>query len=84
MNKKKVIDYIDSLEQQAKESNRFFKERNELYIENTNLKQALNKIRKIINESEEFGYVKSVTKDVQEDILQIINEAIGDDDSENS
>lgn len=53
-------------------------------------KQALNKIRKLCNNEKyifqaedysEQGFTEYIEKD---DILQIINEAIGDDDNENS
>lgn len=42
MNMKKIInDYIDNLEYQAKQSDKFFVERNELYIQNQELKKQL-------------------------------------------
>lgn len=57
-----------------------------LQQENTNLKQALNKIRKCCKtdciEVHTREYGSSMVCDIY-DILQIINEAIGDDDSGN-
>ena len=63
---------------------------NEQDQENTNLKQALNKIRKIINDKKEpFNWEYPDTNfwlnhNNIKDILQIIDEALGDDDSENN
>ena len=44
MNMKKIInDYIDDLEMKAKQSDKYFVERNELYIEKEQIKEILRK-----------------------------------------
>lgn len=44
MNMKKIInDYIDDLEMKAKQSDKYFIERNELYIEKEQIKEILRK-----------------------------------------
>lgn len=44
MNMKKIInDYIDDLEMKAKQSDKYFVERNELYIEKEQIKEVLRK-----------------------------------------
>jgi len=44
MNMKKIVnDYIDDLEMKAKQSDKYFVERNELYIEKEQIKEILRK-----------------------------------------
>ncbi len=48
--KKKINDYIDNLEYKAKQSDKFFAERNELYIQNQELKKQLHEAGLTIQE----------------------------------
>lgn len=50
MTREKVINYIDSLIQQAHESDRFFTERNRLYVENQQLKNKWDELKKCIEQ----------------------------------
>ena len=43
MNKERVIAWLDDLISQASQSDKYFKERNELYIENQKLKDRIDK-----------------------------------------
>lgn len=44
MNMKKIVnDYIDDLEMKAKQSDKYFTERNELYIEKEKIKEVIKK-----------------------------------------
>ena len=45
MNKEKILAYIEDLEDKAHTSSEYFKERNELYIENNRLKSNWNELR---------------------------------------
>lgn len=50
MTKQEVIKYIDRLEWEAGQSDKFFIERNELYIENQKLKKKIDKAIKIMED----------------------------------
>ena len=49
MNKEKVIAWLDDLIEQASQSDKYFKERNDLYIENQQLKDRIDKAISLIN-----------------------------------
>lgn len=65
MNKRKVIEWIESLENQAKESDRFFIERNELYQEKQKLIKYLEDKIKEEKKIQKFLYEKENTKLVE-------------------
>lgn len=48
MTREKIIEYIDMLVNQAKQSDKYFTERNELYNENQKLIERMEKATKII------------------------------------
>lgn len=50
MNKEKIIDYIEYLESKALQSDTYFKERAELFIENQKLKEKIKKAVEYIKE----------------------------------
>ena len=61
MNKNNIIQWIESLENQAKESNKFFIQRNNLYLEKQNLIKYLeDKIKSLTEKIEKHnGTIKS-------------------------
>ena len=79
MNKEKIIKNIDTLEKQASQSDKYFMERNTLYKENTNLKQALIDIREYAKRDWDLD---SNTKDKlisARRVLQIIDKVGGNE-----
>ena len=52
--KKKINDYIDDLEMKAKQSDRYFNERNELYIKIERLNNTINEIEKYLENRNSF------------------------------
>lgn len=49
MNKEEIIKYIEKLECLAEQSDRFFRERNDLYAKNKELEQRIDKAIEYIN-----------------------------------
>ena len=52
--KEKIIKYIETLEVQAKQSDKYFKERNELYISNQQKDKEIERLNNIIQELEKY------------------------------
>ena len=48
--KEKIINYIETLEAKAYQSDDYFKQRNDLYIENQNKDKEIERLNNIINE----------------------------------
>ena len=65
--KEKIINYIETLEAKAYQSDDYFKQRNDLYIENQNKDKELERLNNIINELDkqngELGADLSIIKD---------------------
>ena len=61
MNKEKVFAWIESLEDMADQSNRYFVERTELYKENQEKDKKIERLNNIINELEDYLLVQRTT-----------------------
>ena len=72
--KEKIIEYIDFLEAEAKQSNMFFEQRNDLVIENYKLQQRIEKAINIIQ--------NDTTLNPQRQRERLINILQGDDNNE--
>lgn len=83
MNMKKTInDYIDNLQYKAKQSDKFFVERNELYIQNQELinknnkyKDVIYNINKLIKQHMKKGLL-DLDKLQTQDLLNILSEVL--------
>ena len=52
--KEKIINYIETLEAKAYQSDDYFKQRNDLYIENQNKDKEIKRLNNIIKEVREY------------------------------
>ena len=52
--KEKIINYIETLEAKSLQVDDYFKQRNDLYIENQNKDKEIERLNNIINELEKF------------------------------
>lgn len=93
MNKEELERYVKTsinncLKKMAEESEDFFdnyklqKKYNKIIKENYNLKQVLNEIRELASNNSNYSGGDFEAGVFQEDILQIIDKAIGDDSNE--
>lgn len=55
MNKERLIEYLEKLEWEARQSDKFFIERNELHIENQKLKKERQELRSWLKEETKKG-----------------------------
>lgn len=58
--KKKIIDYIEQLEAKALQTDDYFKQRNDLYIENQKLHNIIKEVRELADKYEMGKYDYSV------------------------
>lgn len=83
MNMKKTInDYIDNLEYKAKQSDKFFVERNELYIQNQELKKQLEDANEkilLLQASEPMlNYKKALEETQQKEFINYLEDMLDD------
>lgn len=64
--KEKIINYIETLEAKAYQSDDYFKQRNDLYIENQNKGKEIERLNNIINELEKW---------LEEDLKEVYRDA---------
>ena len=64
--KEKIINYIETLEAKSLQVDDYFKQRNDLYIENQNKDKEIERLNNIINELEKW---------LEEDLKQVYRDA---------